>query len=94
MKASNVKTLTEIRDKINERRMPGSIIQELAGKLEDMLLLDKPIAVRSSAIAEDSGVAFSCDPITGSCDSAHLQAADYRVPSGMNWVRLYKGRGS
>ncbi len=50
----NEKMLGEIRRKINEGSMPDPIQQELAERLAGMGLLDKPVAVRSSATAEDS----------------------------------------
>ncbi|HEY9247034.1 MAG TPA: PEP/pyruvate-binding domain-containing protein, partial [Candidatus Methanoperedens sp.] len=46
--------LEDIRRKINEGHIPGAVRQELAEQLAGMGLLDKPVAVRSSATAEDS----------------------------------------
>lgn len=54
---ANEKILEEIRRKINEGQIPGTIRQELAKQLEGMKLLEKPVAVRSSATAEDSAKA-------------------------------------
>ena len=54
---ANEKILEEIRRKINEGQIPGTIQQELAKQLEGMKLLEKPVAVRSSATAEDSAMA-------------------------------------
>ncbi|VVB56390.1 Phosphoenolpyruvate synthase [uncultured archaeon] len=54
---ANEKILEEIRRKINEGQIPGTIRQELAKQLEGMKLLEKPVAVRSSATAEDSATA-------------------------------------
>ena len=54
---ANEKILEEIRQKINEGQIPVIIREELAKKLLEMKLLDKPIAVRSSATAEDSSKA-------------------------------------
>lgn len=54
---ANEKVLEEIRRKINEGQIPGTIRQELAKQLEGMKLLEKPVAVRSSATAEDSAKA-------------------------------------
>ena len=53
----NENILEEIRRKINEGQIPGTIRQELAKQLEGMKLLEKPVAVRSSATAEDSATA-------------------------------------
>jgi phosphohistidine swiveling domain-containing protein len=50
----NEKMLGEIRRKINEGHIPDAVLQELAERLAGMGLLDKPVAVRSSATAEDS----------------------------------------
>ncbi len=54
---ANEKTLENIRRKINESQIPGTIRQELAKQLEGLKLIDKPVAVRSSATAEDSAKA-------------------------------------
>ncbi len=54
---ANEKILEDIRRKINEGQIPGIIRQELAEKLLEMKLLEKPVAVRSSATAEDSAKA-------------------------------------
>lgn len=54
---ANEKVLEEIRRKINEGQIPGTVRQELAKQLEGMKLLEKPVAVRSSATAEDSAKA-------------------------------------
>ncbi len=48
------KILEEIRDKINNGRIGEDIKRELAEKLAGMGLIDRPVAVRSSATAEDS----------------------------------------
>ncbi len=53
----NEKKLEEIRRNINEGQIPGTIRQELAKQLEGTKLLEKPVAVRSSATAEDSATA-------------------------------------
>ncbi|CAG0962438.1 MAG: PEP-utilizing enzyme [Candidatus Methanoperedens sp.] len=50
----NEEMLGEIRRKINEGHLPDAIWQELADRFAGMGLLDKPVAVRSSATAEDS----------------------------------------
>ncbi|MCX9010604.1 MAG: PEP-utilizing enzyme [Candidatus Methanoperedens sp.] len=54
---ANEKVLEGIRRKINEGQIPGTVQQELAKQLEGMKLLEKPVAVRSSATAEDSATA-------------------------------------
>ncbi len=54
---ANEKVLEGIRRKINEGQIPGSVQQELAKQLEGMKLLEKSVAVRSSATAEDSATA-------------------------------------
>jgi len=54
---ANEKILEEIRRKINEGQIPSIIRQELTENLLKMKLLDKPVAVRSSATAEDSSKA-------------------------------------
>lgn len=48
------KTLTEIREKISNGQVPEICIQELSKQLTSLKLADKPVAVRSSATAEDS----------------------------------------
>lgn len=53
----NEEMLEDIRRKINEGRIPDTILQELAEQLAGMGFLDKPVAVRSSATAEDSATA-------------------------------------
>ncbi|NJD53490.1 MAG: pyruvate, phosphate dikinase [Candidatus Methanoperedens sp.] len=53
----NEKKLEEIRRNINEGQIPVTVRQELAKQLEAMKLLEKPVAVRSSATAEDSATA-------------------------------------
>ena len=50
----NEKKLEEIRRNINEGQIPATVRQELTKQLEGMKLLEKPVAVRSSATAEDS----------------------------------------
>lgn len=57
LEPANEKILAEIRRKIIDGQVPEIIIQELAEKLADMELFDKPVAVRSSATAEDSAAA-------------------------------------
>lgn len=54
---SSEKLLSDIRQRIVEGQVPDIIIQELSEKLAGMELLDKPVAVRSSATAEDSEAA-------------------------------------
>jgi phosphohistidine swiveling domain-containing protein len=54
---ANEKILEEIRRKIIASQIPGIIRQELAENLSGMKLPDKPVAVRSSATAEDSAKA-------------------------------------
>lgn len=54
---ANDKKLIEIRRKINEGQVPEIIIQELVEQLAGMKLLDKAVAVRSSATTEDSAAA-------------------------------------
>lgn len=49
--------LTEIRKKISNGQVPEICIQELSKQLTFLKLLDKPVAVRSSATAEDSATA-------------------------------------
>jgi len=51
------KILAEIRQKINDGQVPEICIQELSKHLTVMKLVDKPVAVRSSATAEDSAIA-------------------------------------
>ena len=51
------KTLTEIREKISNGQVPEICIQELSKQLTSLKLADKPVAVRSSATAEDSATA-------------------------------------
>ena len=51
------KTLTEIREKISNGQVPEICIQELSKQLTFLKLVDKPVAVRSSATAEDSAKA-------------------------------------
>ena len=46
-----------IREKIEAGHIPGYIEEELIANLKDMGILDKPLAIRSSATAEDSGKA-------------------------------------
>ncbi|MCX9088364.1 MAG: PEP-utilizing enzyme [Candidatus Methanoperedens sp.] len=53
----NEKNLEEIRRNINEGQVPVTVRQELAKQLEGTKLLEKPVAVRSSATAEDSATA-------------------------------------
>ncbi len=55
--SANEKILAEIRRKISEGQLPEIIVQEIAEKLAGMKLLDEPVAVRSSATAEDSAAA-------------------------------------
>ncbi|WP_198527450.1 PEP/pyruvate-binding domain-containing protein [Candidatus Methanoperedens nitratireducens] len=50
----NEEMLGEIRRKINEGHIPEAVRKELAERLAGIRLLDKPVAVRSSATAEDS----------------------------------------
>ncbi|MCZ7382557.1 MAG: PEP-utilizing enzyme [Candidatus Methanoperedens sp.] len=49
--------LTEIRKKISKGQVPEICIQELSKQLTFLKLVDKPVAVRSSATAEDSAMA-------------------------------------
>ena len=51
------KTLTEIREKISNGQLPEICVQELSKELTSLKLVDKPVAVRSSATAEDSAKA-------------------------------------
>ncbi|MCZ7383123.1 MAG: PEP-utilizing enzyme [Candidatus Methanoperedens sp.] len=51
------KLLTEIREKISNGQVPEICIQELSKQLTFLKLVDKPVAVRSSATAEDSATA-------------------------------------
>jgi len=48
------KTLTEIREKISNGQISEICIQDLSRQLTFLKLVDKPVAVRSSATAEDS----------------------------------------
>ena len=54
---ANEKILEEIRRKINEGQIPGNRPARTGKTTSDMKLLDKPVAVRSSATAEDSAKA-------------------------------------
>ncbi len=49
--------LTEIRKKISDGQVPEICIQELSKQLTFLKLVDKPVAVRSSATGEDSAMA-------------------------------------
>jgi len=49
--------LMEIRKKIHEGKLPEISIKELSANLTYLKLVDKPVAVRSSATAEDSASA-------------------------------------
>ena len=49
--------LLSLREKINAWRIPSNVRDELEGKLKTIGILAKPVAVRSSATAEDSGKA-------------------------------------
>ncbi|MFZ3058638.1 MAG: PEP/pyruvate-binding domain-containing protein [Candidatus Methanoperedens sp.] len=51
------KILTEIRKKISDGQVPEICIRELSKQLTFLKLADKPVAVRSSATAEDSATA-------------------------------------
>jgi len=51
---ANEEILIKIRRKIDEGNISETILKEMAKKLASMKLLDKPVAVRSSATAEDS----------------------------------------
>jgi len=51
---ANEEMLREIRRKIDEGDISKAVMKELADGLASMKLLDKPVAVRSSATAEDS----------------------------------------
>ena len=49
--------LAELREKIGKGAIPPSLSSELTAELQDAGLWKKPLAVRSSAVAEDSGQA-------------------------------------
>ncbi|PWB55908.1 MAG: pyruvate, phosphate dikinase [Candidatus Methanoperedenaceae archaeon] len=51
------KTLTEIKEKISNGQISEVSIQELSKQLMSLKLVDRPVAVRSSATAEDSTTA-------------------------------------
>jgi len=51
---ANEEILIKIRRKIDEGNISQTVMKEMAEKLASMKLLDKPVAVRSSATAEDS----------------------------------------
>ncbi|NJD77876.1 MAG: pyruvate, phosphate dikinase [Candidatus Methanoperedens sp.] len=57
LEPANEKMLIDIRQKITEGEVPDIILQELSEKLTNMELLNKSVAVRSSATAEDSAAA-------------------------------------
>ncbi len=53
----NQESLTQIRKKINDGSVPQLIVEELASMLSSLGIVERPLAVRSSASAEDSSMA-------------------------------------
>ena len=56
----NQDSLSQLREKIKVSSLPQPIIEELKTRLDSLGIFERPLAIRSSASAEDSAKALLC----------------------------------